>query len=376
MAKVSTLLAYIKKKIDEIKNSKKKMPTDKYRILAYKNVADKITESCNVNGNITAEDINHLDLTDSMKAKLISKIGNKTKSGKLLSEKPKADPKADRKLTGMTSDKHSDKQAEVKLVKSRVDTDKLYYDLVNFMGIGDVKAKQLIKEGLTHINQLHMDKWFKKLPSDTQAYLQYKPLKKIPHEEIKKIAPQITSCTDDSMEVIITGSYRRGKPYSRDIDVMVVSDESGIMDKFLHKLKKHFDVFPYAKGTDKMSLIIIPRDVINPKLALNASYASNFATHGSTKSANLDDTSVPTITYKMDVFQTPKKYKYSMLLYSTGSKKFNIRMRGKAKKMGYLLNQTGLYRRDGKSPLILTSEKEYFDKLDMEYLTPEQRSEE
>lgn len=367
MAKVSTLLEYIKKKIDEIKNAKKKMPTDKYRILAYKNVADKITESCNVNGNITAEDINHLDLTDSMKAKLISKIGNKTKSGKLLSEKPKADRKhSDRSQT-------SDKQAEV---KSRVDTDKLYYDLVNFMGIGDVKAKQLIKEGLTHINQLHMDKWFKKLPSDTQAYLQYKPLKKIPHEEIKKIAPQITSCTDDSMEVIITGSYRRGKPYSRDIDVMVVSDESGIMDKFLHKLKKHFDVFPYAKGTDKMSLIIIPHDVINPKLALNASYASNFATHGSTKSANLDDTSVPTITYKMDVFQTPKKYKYSMLLYSTGSKKFNIRMRGKAKKMGYLLNQTGLYRRDGKSPLILTSEKEYFDKLDMEYLTPEQRSEE
>ena len=40
------------------------------------------------------------------------------------------------------------------------------------------KAKKLISEGLTHINQLHSKKWLDKLSEETKLYLKLKPVKK------------------------------------------------------------------------------------------------------------------------------------------------------------------------------------------------------
>ena len=77
------------------------------------------------------------------------------------------------------------------------------------------------------------------------------------------------------------------------------------------------------------------------------------------------------IYYKIDVFRTSKKNKPAMLLYSTGSKQFNINMRNIAKKMGYKLNQEGLFKNN--KQIILKTEKDFFKKLKMQYLFPEKR---
>ena len=76
--------------------------------------------------------------------------------------------------------------------------------------------------------------------------------------------------------------------------------------------------------------------------------------------------------YKIDVFRTSIEDQIPMLLYSTGSKEFNIVMRGKAKKLGYLLNQKGLFKK-GEKVDNLTSEKDYFDILGMAYQEPRER---
>ena len=76
--------------------------------------------------------------------------------------------------------------------------------------------------------------------------------------------------------------------------------------------------------------------------------------------------------YKVDIFRTEKKYKNAMLLYATGSKVFNIKMRTIAKKKGYTLNQKGLYKNGKLIPI--KSEKGFFKKLDMDYLEPEERN--
>jgi DNA polymerase (family 10) len=60
------------------------------------------------------------------------------------------------------------------------------------------------------------------------------------------------------------------------------------------------------------------------------------------------------------------------MLHFTGSKVHNIKMRAIAKEKGWLLNQHGLFDKD--SNLIKCStEKEIFDKLEIDYIEPEFR---
>jgi DNA polymerase (family 10) len=126
-------------------------------------------------------------------------------------------------------------------------------------------------------------------------------------------------------------------PTSRDIDIMLVDDKPAALANYIafvqHKIK---DIWQYAHGPDKASFIIFYKKYV-----------------------------------KLDIFRTPQKFKWAMMLYSTGSKEFNIRMRGIAKKKGLLLNQKGLY--DAHTRLPDSSERDYFDHLDMPYLAPQER---
>ena len=62
----------------------------------------------------------------------------------------------------------------------------------------------------------------------------------------------------------------------------------------------------------------------------------------------------------------------SALLYFTGSKDLNTKMRSIAKKKGYKLSEYGLFDKDDKMIKVL-SERDIFHKLDMEYLNPSLR---
>ena len=173
----------------------------------------------------------------------------------------------------------------------------------------------------------------------------YKPERKIPHKHIILLEPILSKFKD---KIYLVGSYRRKTPYSRDLDIMLVSDDIQSLDQYLSHLAKLFDkkIYVYSNGADKMSLIVeVPAQIIQ------------------TKKSKL---------YKMDIFRAPKISQHAMLLYATGSKLFNIKMRARAKRMGYLLNQHGLYK--GKKLLKITSEEGFFKKLDMPYVLPEDRN--
>ncbi len=216
--------------------------------------------------------------------------------------------------------------------------DNLKKELLSVMGIGNALANKLIKMGLTKKSQL--GKYEHLLSEQTKMFLKLKPLKKIPNAFIKKIKPTIINLgAGHGAELIIVGSFRRNTNYSSDIDVMVVSNKKNILKKLISDLRSHAKVFPYIIGDDKISTII----KINGK------------------------------TVKLDFFRTPKKEKWAMLLYSTGSKYFNIKMRNKAKKMGMLLNQNGLYKNGKKISKSANSEKFFFDALDMKYVNPANR---
>lgn len=221
----------------------------------------------------------------------------------------------------------------------------LLKELNKIMGLGTERIKQLIGLGLTSIPQLKTKKFYDSLPQETKLFISMNPDQKIPHEYIKKLEPYLTNL--DDLKVVLVGSYRRKKPVSSDIDCMVVSDDPDALDIFLKQLNAKFkgDVHTYSKGPDKISTII--------------------------NLQNLLGTKKPAV-YKLDAFRTSVHDSVPMLLYSTGSKEFNVIMRGIAKKKGYLLNQKGLFV-DGKLVSGLNTEKAYFDILGMEYKKPEER---
>ena len=82
--------------------------------------------------------------------------------------------------------------------------------------------------------------------------------------------------------------------------------------------------------------------------------------------------------YRIDIRLVPLESYYSALVYFTGSYQLNTKMRSIAKKLGYKLNEYGLFKRnidvEYPDPIILNSEKDLFDILKIEYLEVEQRN--
>ena len=75
---------------------------------------------------------------------------------------------------------------------------------------------------------------------------------------------------------------------------------------------------------------------------------------------------------RIDIRFIPTQSYYSAILYFTGSKDFNKNMRLIAISHNYTLNEYGLYD-ENKKIFKINSEKDIFDILGMEYITPDKR---
>jgi DNA polymerase/3'-5' exonuclease PolX len=338
---------------NEILDSKSK--TAKFRASAYTRVANKLESEMNPTDCVTKEKIEAMEISDYMKTKaleLAQKSSARSPSrspsrGRSKTRRSKTSSSKKSPVKKSSSAKSSSAKSPVKKSPTVKNPAALLKELTEFMGIGPEKAKALMQAGVTNINQLHMKKYKQLLPEETKVFMDLKPLQKIPTEHIAILEPYIMKAAGKNLSITIVGSYRRKKPFSSDIDLMIVSEDENAIQTLLTKLSDVLNkkVYPYSKGKDKMSLIVDMSDLLGEK----------------------------NMVYKIDAFRTTKENSVPMLLYSTGSKEFNVSMRSKAKKMGYLLNQKGLFK-DGEKVPDLNSEKDYFDILEMDYKEPKQRT--
>jgi len=219
-------------------------------------------------------------------------------------------------------------------------------------GVGPKKAKQLIEQGITTIDQLKENEG--KL-NDTQkiGLKYYEPLQqRIPRDEIvefekvfEKIFKEVTP-KDSKFEIV--GSYRREAKNSGDIDVIITNEENNIdsFNKFLDALIK-----------DGIVIEVLTR--------------------GKTKSLTIGEikNSIPR---RIDFLYTPPTEYAFATLYFTGSKAFNTVMRQRALDMGYTLNEHGLSimksgKKGEKVDIEFPNEKSIFEFLGMKYKEPKQR---
>ena len=213
-------------------------------------------------------------------------------------------------------------------------------NLTKVPGIGPAKATEIYREEeITTIDELReVYKVNKKVINDKQAIglKHFEDLqKRIPRSEMKTWENRLTKAFDDlntDGELVITGSYRREKKDSGDIDALITTKvhNKDLMNTFYNTL--------ISSG------IVSPENVISKgpvKIMAVAKINGTFR--------------------HLDIFYYPADVYPFALLFTTGSKELNTTMRGHALKLGYSLNERNLTHKSPSGPQV--TEEEYLSKI-------------
>lgn len=218
---------------------------------------------------------------------------------------------------------------------------------------------------------------FDKLPIAAQIDLKYRPLHRIPRALIAVVDNEFSKHGKNNgrPRFDIAGSYRRGKLTSGDLDMVVSAGgfKNGTnawkaftknVNTRSRKVRIHD---PFSGHEDKITVLFeICLGKKSPLWDQLKEHLEPYHDIGSMKRRG-------SVYVKADVFLTdPKEYVFA-LLFATGSGTFNVRMRHLAKHRGYLLNQRGIYTRDGKRLDEIKTERDVFELLGMKYRTPKER---
>ena len=223
----------------------------------------------------------------------------------------------------------------------------------NIWGVGPKFAKELIHKNIYTINNLkEAIKKNKIILSEQQriGLKYYNNLKnKISRSEVEEYTNFIKNLLNDySINIYNAGSYRSGKKYLGDIDLIVtynnVNDINDINDIFYKKLIEENILYETLQSGENKSIYII-------KLPNKNIYR------------------------KIDVAFIEEKYLPWYLLYFGSSREFSKKIRGIASKLGYKLNEKGLFNKETGIRLNFNpkNEEEIFNYLKITYVKPENR---
>ena len=236
-----------------------------------------------------------------------------------------------------------------------------YDSFLNIYGVGPVKAKELIDQGVTTIEELRIDP--KKYLNDKQQLgLKYYEdlLERIPREEMLKHEHTLLTDLPKFLKGQIVGSFRRKAATSGDIDFIIKYPNTfspkmaqAAFDKYiLNLLKDGYIKEILAHGEKKcMAICCLPCD----------SHAQEAGAKGKARRLDL-------------LLTSEEEYPYA-ILYFTGSDKFNIAFRQFALDNGYTLNEHKMtpIKKGVIEPFNITEEEDIFNFLGLSYVEPWQR---
>lgn len=213
--------------------------------------------------------------------------------------------------------------------------------LKEVIGIGDATLQSLLeKYNIKSIEDLKNN--INKLPIQLQTGIKYyeKYTQKIKHSTIKHIEDYFHKLFKNLI-IYFCGSYRRQLPYSKDIDVLIVDKNNKITLKQIVEILK------------EKRLIV------------------GDLTYKDYKTKYMGFMKYKDIIIRIDIRLIPYNSLYYSLLYFTGSGDFNQRMRKLAKKLGFKLNEYGLFKKEKLYPA--KSEEDIFKYLNLSYIPPIKR---
>lgn len=207
-------------------------------------------------------------------------------------------------------------------------------DLKQQLALGNIELNEKIKLGLEYSGKFEGS---------------------IPRNEVDLIydhLQQLTNNYRNSMFITICGSYRRGAKISSDVDVLLSDMNIITMDDI-----RQDDLMNYVTYLHTQQFLI---DDITDK-HIKTKYMGFARLNEKTPIRRIDIRLIPMISY------------FPALLYFTGSNNFNQEMRAKAKRLGWKLNEYGLYDIETNEMTTVMSEQDIFSILQMNYVDPEER---
>jgi DNA polymerase/3'-5' exonuclease PolX len=220
-------------------------------------------------------------------------------------------------------------------------------------GVGPKKALDLIAAGYRTIADLRIAAVAnpKLLNKNQRIGLQYYEdlQQRIPRAEMDEHAARLMAAKPAALEGVIVGSYRRGRPDSGDIDMLVrTTDASVDAGKALAAYVGALKAAGYIKEV----------------LALGEHKCLAIAQLGEGVPAR-----------RLDLLVTPPAEFAFAVLYFTGSDGFNVRMRQIALERGYTLNEHALTEVRTKEAVTgINTERDIFDFLHMVWREPTERT--
>ncbi len=341
LSQFERLIAFIREEADEYQQQKdlKKLQINKFRI---KQLSVVLAILKKYPKEITLENMNELKDISGIGKGSLERIKEILSTGTL-------------KETGEFIDAKKEKRDAIE-------------NLEEIVGIGRAKALELVEKGITSVEILKEKIKNKEIEVNDKILLGLKYYGKykmnIPRSEmdqynallihlVKKINKSLSLGDKDEYVLELCGSYRRQKAFSNDIDVLISKKDTSVnsktqnhLERFVNKLKSPM------KHNNNQPLLI---DSMTDK-KIKTKYMG-FSRYLDNPPRRIDIRFVPYDSYAV------------ALLYFTGSKDFNTKIRTIAKKKGYKLSEYGLFDKDNK-PFKVDSERDIFHKLDMEYLPP------
>ncbi|XP_028400199.1 DNA polymerase beta-like [Dendronephthya gigantea] len=236
--------------------------------------------------------------------------------------------------------------------------------LMKVSGIGPVAAKKFIDNGIKNIEDLKKAK--DQLNHHQRIGLEHFEdfQRRIPRSEMvlhQEFLMAEIAKLDEKYTAEICGSFRRGKESSGDIDMLVshpaFTSETKDKNKGIHlnQIVEHLKKLEYITDTlsqGELKFMGVCR-------------------------LNRDEGSSNQVYRRLDIRLIPADQFYCGILYFTGSDEFNRQMRQHALEKGFTLNEYNI-RLVGSTgyagePLPVSSERDVFDIIDMEYRPPNER---
>ena len=250
---------------------------------------------------------------------------------------------------------------ELDIVKKMADYELQKKEMINsILGFGPSKVKELKKKGITTVKDLR--KAFK----DGEVDLNNQELvgltyhtdlsKKIPRVITSKIGKEITKIINKSgltkkygLTIELAGSYPSGKMESKDVDILLITNNYSSIESMPKKILQEVDE------------VLKEGHVLVETLSLGQSKILGIIKYGG-------------VARHLDVRLLPKTSEVAGRLYFTSGREFNQMIRGKAKQLGYKLNEFGLY--DAKTGKLVEgseSEKDIMEKLELNFIPMSKR---
>lgn len=253
----------------------------------------------------------------------------------------------------------SGKLSEIKgVTKKVVEHADVVRELQSVINIGESLAKKLVAKGVKSVADLKKRVKSGEIEVSDKVKLGLKYIgtaSPIPRDEVKairKVLLEELAKMDKKCIGMVCGSFRRGRLFSNDVDFLFVhpdvedTDNSDLLNSFVKRLhKKGYLIDDLTDGD------------------LTTKYMGFFRMN---KDAQIR---------RVDIRFLPYRSLPAATLYFTGPGDFNMKMRNKAKRDGYMLNEYGLYRKKGDimRRVVVRSEEDIFRILKIEWAEPEER---